>query len=175
MRAAAPTSSDPPVNTPTGVVAVEQQERQVLGGVAGRGQRAQRQPAQVDLVAVVQAAVCRTRVTGRRGEHRRAVVGAELVRRRTGSRRAGGCPPRTRSAARAAPRPPHRPQVTARVHDQGPPVTEVHQVGAVAQALVDQRNQINSSHGPFPACDRRRAHSIDVLHYSKDDWRMLYG
>ena len=41
--------------------AVEQQERQVLVGVPGRGQRAQGQPAQVDLVAVAQAAVVERR------------------------------------------------------------------------------------------------------------------
>ena len=40
----------------------------------------------------------------------------------------------------------HRAQITADIDDQGPSVTQIHQVGRVAQALIDQRNQIDSSH-----------------------------
>ena len=76
VRAAAPTISDPPVNTPTGCVAVEQQVREVLVGVPGCAQGPQPQPAQVDLVAVAQPGVGERPRPGGRGEQVRAVGAA---------------------------------------------------------------------------------------------------
>ena len=58
----------------------------------------------------------------------------------------------------------HRAQITAHIHHQGPAVTQIHQVGRVAQALIDQRNQINSSHGAVPFLRRRQAlHQCSTL------------
>ena len=141
MRAAAPTISDPPVNTPTSARPVKEQEGQVLGGVPGRGQRAQGQPAEVDLVAVAEADMVEVPVTGGRGQDRRVVVGVQLpgagqeVGVQVG---VGGVrDPQTTSGGSAA----DRAQVPRRVHRQRPTVAEVEQVGAVAQALVHHRDQ----------------------------------
>ena len=61
---------------------VEQQVRQVLIRVPRGRQRPQRQPAQVDLVAVHQPAVRVLPVPGGRGKDGRAVLGRELDARR---------------------------------------------------------------------------------------------
>ncbi len=41
--------------------------------------------------------------------------------------------------------------VAARIHDQGAPVAQVHHVGAVAQPLVHQGDDLRPAHRPVPS------------------------
>ncbi len=121
---------------------VEEQEGEVLVGVPRRGQRAQRQSAEVGLLAVGQAPVIEGTVPGGGGEDRGAVVVAELdgageevgVQVRVGRVRHGQTTPPGRRVQGS--------QVTAGVHGERAAVAQVHEVGAVAQPVVDQRNQM---------------------------------
>ena len=79
VRAAAPTISDPPVNTPTRGAPSRSRKDRCSSVWPGGGQGAQRQPAEVDLVAVAEAAVVEGALPGGRGEDLRAVVGGELA------------------------------------------------------------------------------------------------
>jgi hypothetical protein len=114
----------------------------VLVGVAGGGQRPQRQPAQVDLVAVAQALVREGPVPGGGGQHRGAVVVRELH----GAGEEVGVQVGVGGEGHRQPVPlgggPQGPQVPARVDGQRPAVAQVDEVGAVAQSLVDERNQV---------------------------------
>ncbi len=123
----------------------------MLVGVPRGGQRPQRQPAQVDLVGVAQATMVEPAPAGRRGQHHRTVGGGKLagagqevgVQVRVGGERDGHTAPGGGG--------PQRPQVPRRVHRQGPAVAEVEQVGAVAQALIDQRDHLirfDTHHNP---------------------------
>ncbi len=99
VRAAEPTISEPPVNTPSVSPAVEQLEGEVLVGVARRGQRPQ---------ASARRGRPRPRRPGpgagtpvrrpREASTRRTVVGRRAEPHRRGSRRADACRRRTRSA-----------------------------------------------------------------------------
>jgi hypothetical protein len=118
-------------------VTVEQQVGQVLRGVAGRGQGPQAQPAEVHVVAVAQPPVAEPAAALRCGEDLRAVrgelaaagheVGVQVGLGRKGDRQ----PARLRCGQVRA-------RVAFRVDRQRAAVAQGHQVGAVAQALVDQ-------------------------------------
>ena len=58
----------------------------------------------------------------------------------------------------------HWAQITADVDDQGPSVTQIHQVGRVAQALIDKGNQIDSSHHAPPLFQRPRTATHPVFY-----------
>jgi len=104
----------------------------VLVGVPGGGKRPQRQPAEVDLVAVRQAVVLEGAPSGGGGQDRGAGVPAEL----DGAGEEVGVQMRIRGERnrQAAPlgRPVQSAQVTACVDSQRAAVTEVEQIGAVA-------------------------------------------
>ena len=40
----------------------------------------------------------------------------------------------------------HRAQINADIDDQGPSLPQIHQIGRVAQPLIDEGNQIDSNH-----------------------------
>ncbi len=121
---------------------VQEQEGKVLVGVPGGGKRAQRQPAEIDLVAVTQPPMCEGTASGRGGEHGGAGVVMELdgageevgVQMRVGREGDRETTP-FRCPAQGA-------QVAARVHGQGAAVAQVDEVGTVSQALVDQGYQV---------------------------------
>lgn len=121
----------------------------MLVGVPGRGQSAQSQPTEIDLVPVVQAGMAKLPMPSRRGQDAGAFGDRQLagtgheVRVQMGVRgERQGQPTPTRGLPRS-------PQVQAHVHHEPTPVSQVDQVGGVPQALVDQRNQVNCAHhGP---------------------------
>jgi hypothetical protein len=125
-------------------VTVEQQERQVLVGVTGCQQRTQAQPAEIDLVAVVEAGVGEFAVPRRGGQHLGSALRAELVcaGKEIGVQMGVGGE-RHRQAAPCR-RGMHGTQVTADVDDQGTSIAEVDEIGGVAQSFVDKWNQIDS-------------------------------
>ncbi len=125
----------------------------MLGGVAGGRQSAQGQPTQVDLVTITQPDMVEGPIAGRAGEDLGAVIRRELAGagQEVGVQMGLG---RVRDAQ--PPRgggPVDRAQIEGRVDGQGPAIAEVEQVGAVAQPLVDQRNQLVSSR-PSPVAVR---------------------
>ena len=139
--------------------AVGEQVGEVLGRVPRRGQRPQREPAEVELVTV--ADVRRRSATRRR-------PGRPRSRRRAASSRL----PETKSACRwvstanaivdagaVAPPPGTALGSAGRVDDERPAVAEVDQVGGVAETLVDERDRIGCARHlaciPVP-CARRR-------------------
>ncbi len=148
---------------PDRCVAVEEQVGEVLVGVAGGGEGAQSEPAEVDLVAVAQPDVVELAAAGGGGEDGRAVGGGEvegageevgvqvgLGRERDAETGRGGHLP---EAA----------QVAAGVDGQRPAVAEVDQVGAVPEPLVDHGDQGRSTHGPSTShSSRRRLNSAPV-------------
>ena len=109
----------------------------MLGGVAGGGQRPQRQPAQASFVAVAEPAVAELDAPRCRGEHL-SPIGSELTApgdeigvqvRLSGV--GDGEPARLGGGQVPA-------GITFRVDDQRPAVFELHQIGSVPQALIDQ-------------------------------------
>lgn len=44
----------------------------------------------------------------------------------------------------------HPAKVAAHINNQRPPITQIDQVGRIAQALIDQRNRLDSSHVIVP-------------------------
>jgi hypothetical protein len=98
--------------------AVAQQERQVLVGVARRGERGQAQSAEIDLVAVAQPTVGEPALAGGGGQHGGAVVVGQLHRpgEEVGVQVGVGDEPDPQP--RLLRRRPHRPQITGRVDDQ---------------------------------------------------------
>ncbi len=123
-------------------VAVQEQEGQMLVGMPRRGQRAQRQPAQVGLVAIGERGMREAAVAGGGGQHRRAVIGCELQCPGEEVRMQVGVGDEGHGQAAPAGLRAERAQVPAHVHGQGPAVAEVDQVGAVAQPRIDQRDQV---------------------------------
>ena len=110
----------------------------------------QPQSAQVDLVTVMQPRVRKLAMASGRCQHLCSAGGPELVCAGKeigmqvgvgGERHRQPTPGRGRA---------HRAQITAHVNNQGPPVTQIDQISRVAQALIDQRNQIKSSHRMSP-------------------------
>ena len=146
MRAAAPTSSDPPVNTAQHLRPVEQQVGEVLSGVAGGSPGPQGQPAQVHLITVSQPPVAEGPAPGRGREDLRAVVGGQLQRpgqevgmqvRVSGERGRQPVPHGGR---------PHRPQVPRHIDRQRPAIPQVHQVGRVPQPFIHDGHDQRSGH-----------------------------
>ena len=113
----------------------------MLGGVPRGGQHPEGEPAQVDLLAVLQAAMGEAepagvgRGPGRRRRRRLAAAGQE-VGVQVGLGGIGD------PAAASAPAPGTGWVGTV---DQGPPVAQLDHIGAVAQAFVDDR--VNGGHG----------------------------
>ncbi|SHW21311.1 Uncharacterised protein [Mycobacteroides abscessus subsp. abscessus] len=124
-------------------VAVEQQEHHVFVGVAGGEHGAQPEPTEVDLVAVVQAGVLELAVPSRRREDAGLTLGRELVcageeigvQVRVGGE-GDGQPAPGRDLV-------HGTQIAAHVDDERAPVTEIDEIGGVAQPLVDEGNEID--------------------------------
>ena len=148
-----PTSSDPPVNTPSTCAAVEQQEREVLVGVARAcpapaasarpGPPRRRRPAPVARTPGRPAADASTCAPSSA-----ASCGAPD---RKSACRCVSAANATRSPRRRGGRP-HRPQVPRHIDHQRPAVAQVHQVGRVAQPLVHHGHDHRSSHSyPLPA------------------------
>ena len=112
----------------------------MLVGVPGGTEGAQPQPTEVDLVPVGQPGVHELSAAGRGGQHRGAVTGGKLsgAGEEVGMQVGVGCEghPKVLLLGRR----PHRAQVPADIHNQGATITEVDQVGAVAQPLIDQRH-----------------------------------
>jgi len=110
--------------------------------VAGGGDRTQHQPAQVQLLLVVQALVGEPQLGGAGGEDAGALGGqfaaaGDEVGMQVGLHRKGD----------PQPPPPGKVQVRGRVADrvdrQRPPVAQVDQVGGVPEPLVDHRDDRN--------------------------------
>ena len=126
---------------------VEQQEGQVLVGVTRGSDRAQGEPAEVDLLAVLEPAVRELPPTGSRGEHLGAVGGRELhgageevgVEVGVGGVRDGQAPGLGGPAQRA--------EVAARVDGQGAAVAEVEEVRRVAEPGVRDDGEERITHG----------------------------
>jgi hypothetical protein len=119
-------------------VAVQQQVRQVLGGVPGGGHGAQHQPAQVDPLVVLQAAVEVAQPAGPWGQDLGAGGGqlpapGQEVGMQVGLERVGDRQPEAFGDGQVGAR------VPGRVDHQGPPVSQLDHIGAVAEPLVDHR------------------------------------
>ena len=128
----------------------------MLGGVARGNPGTQRQPAQVCLLAICHPAVIEGAAARRGGEDLSAVAGRKLpgtgqeisVQVRIGSEpHPQAVPPRGG---------PHRPQIPGRIHRQRPPVTQVHEVGGVAQPFIHHGHNPRSGHGQLPSQRFRR-------------------
>ena len=113
------------------LIAVHQQVRHVLVGVARGGPPTKRQPAQVDLSAVHQSEVVEASVSVRGADHPGAVATGKADRTRQevgvqvrlrGER--DGQSVRRRGGV-------DRPQVERGVHGQSPPITQIHQISLV--------------------------------------------
>ncbi len=129
--------------------AVEQQVAQVLRGMPGRGQRPQRQPAQIDLLAAAQLLMTERQSGTSGGEQPRAEAGqlpaaGDVVGMHMSVGGEGDPQPVPGGQAEIGT------GVAARVHRQGQAVGHLRQVGAVAQALVGQRP--DPGHRVPPAC-----------------------
>jgi hypothetical protein len=130
---------------------VQKQVADVLGGVPGGGQHPQGEPTQVDLLGVLQAAMGEAEPAGSRGEDPGAIGGGQLpaagqeVGVQVGLGRVGDAQSTPPGQLQI------RGRVAGRVNHQGPPVAQLHHIGAVAEALVDDR--VNGSHGGAPPLD----------------------
>jgi hypothetical protein len=177
-RAAESTIREPPVKTPSSAAPSSSRKERCSSVCPGGGQRAQRQPAQVHLVAFVEAGVPEVAVAGGGGQHGRARVVGQLNRAgeevgvQVGVRgeRHGEPAPLGRGAQRA--------QVPARVHGEGTAVAQIDEVGAVAEALVEQRYQafVGEAHlGPpaFPVSCAAGRHVRRRIQHSMDLWSIL--
>ena len=125
--------------------AVQQQVAGVLGGVPRGGQHPEGEPAQVDLLAVLQAAMGEAEPARARGEDLGAVGGGQLpaagqeVGMQVGLGGVGDLEPPPAGQLQV------RGGIPGRIDDQRPPVAQLDHIGAVAQAFVDDR--VNGSHG----------------------------
>ena len=140
---------------PHGLVAVEQQEGQVLIGVPRGAQGAQPQAAEIGLVSVAQSGVVEVAAAGggcqhRRGVRRRELAGAgEEVGMEVGV--GGERDPQPAGRECVA----HRAQVTARVHRERAAVAEVDEIRRVAQALVHEGDELGGRSRAPPRLERR--------------------
>src|SRR6266511_125733 len=123
---------------------VQQQVGQMLGRVAGGGHRAQREPAEVELLVAVQAVVVEGEPAGPRREDLRAAGGGQLAGagQEVGVQ-VGLCRPGDPQASPAG-----KLQVGGRVaggvDHQRAPVAQVDQPGRVAEPLVDDRVDVHA-------------------------------
>ena len=124
----------------------------------GSGQRPQSQPTEVDLVPVRQSPVRELPAARPRCEHGRALVGGQLngAAQEVGVQVGVGGIGDLQAAARGLG--PHRAQVAARIDGKGAAVREVHEIGRVAQALVDDRDHGEGHH--------------DTVRHSNDYWNV---
>ena len=117
----------------------------MLGGVPGGGQHPQGEPAQVDLLAVLQAAMGEAEPAGPRGEDLGAVGRGQLpaacqeVGVQVGLSRVGDLEPPPAGQLQVWG------GVAGRVNHQGPPVAQLDHIGAVAETFVDDR--VDGGHG----------------------------
>ena len=127
----------------------------MLGGVPRGGQHPQGEPAQVDLLAVLQPAMGEAEPAGSRGEDLGAVGGGQLpaagqeVGMQVGLGRVGDLEPPPAGQLQV------RGRVAGRVDDQRPPVAQLDHIGAVAEAFVDDRvdgSMAGSSVGSVVRC-----------------------
>ena len=157
VRAAEPTSSDPPVNTPTGADPSSSRNDRcswVCPGVASA--RSTSPPRSTSSPS--RSPVCgNSRPTGRRRQHLRGIADGELagsgqeIRMQVGvDRERDPQPPPLGGGA-------DRPEVPARVQHQTSPVAQIQQVGRVAQSLVDDRDDGRVAHPMTGASAATRA------------------
>jgi hypothetical protein len=117
----------------------------VFVGVTGGRHRAQREPAQVDILTVAEREVRELPPAGGGGEDRRAVPGGELERAGEEVRVQVGVGGVRDAQPSALGRGADGPQVPAHVDRQGPAVAEIEQVRRIAQPLVNDELELAGS------------------------------